>query len=146
MTAETLSIPSAESAPTLHQFDPNELAHLATLTALPSEAERLCSLGRLHVQQKNPERAIERFEAALALAPDNPDCLNDRAIAALMLRDYEDAAHWFEKAVQCAPHNPRLHCNLGNAMRDAGRGEDAMPHFARARTESATARSRTRER
>ncbi|WP_244197662.1 tetratricopeptide repeat protein [Caballeronia ptereochthonis] len=133
MTAETLFIPSAESAPAPHQeFDPSELAYLATLGGLPPDAQLLHSLGRLHVQQKNPKRAIERFEAALALAPDNPDCLNDRAIAALMLRDYEGATHWFRKAVRCAPDNPRLHCNLGNAIREAGRGEDAMPHFARA--------------
>lgn len=135
MTAETLFKPSAETAPASRhhpEFDQVELTYLATLSERPSDAELLHSLGRLHVHQKDPTRAIKRFEAALALAPDNSACLNDRAIAALMLSDYEGATHWFGQAVRCAPDNPRLHCNLGNSMRDAGRREAAIPHFTRA--------------
>ncbi|MFM0321351.1 tetratricopeptide repeat protein [Caballeronia glebae] len=113
-------------------FDDAERAFLASLSEPPRDAELFVALGRLHVQQATPERAIERLDAALALAPDHADCLNERGIAALMLRDLEGAAHYFREAIRCSPGNPRLHCNLGNAMRDAGRREDAIPHFERA--------------
>ncbi|BAN22637.1 tetratricopeptide repeat protein [Caballeronia insecticola] len=135
MTAEILSThpAAAEPAPRSHQeFDEAELAHLAEQAPLSGDADRLCALGRLHLRQHNPTRAIERLDAALALAPDNADLLNDRAIAALMLADYDGAIDRFRHAIRCTPDNARLHCNLGNAMRDAGRREDALPHFARA--------------
>jgi tetratricopeptide (TPR) repeat protein len=100
--------------------------------SVPDTAAAQFALGQKYLHEKDPAHAIECIDAALALEPNRADYWNDRAIAALMLRDLSGAASFFREAVRCAPNNARFHCNLGNVARDAGQRDDAMQHFKRA--------------
>ena len=57
------------------------------------------------------------------------------ALAALTIRrnqDYRTAVSLWEVTVACAPHNVRAHDNLGAALLEAGRAEEAIPHLVQA--------------
>ncbi|KMQ80867.1 TPR domain protein, putative component of TonB system [Candidatus Burkholderia pumila] len=89
-------------------------------------------LGQECLERKDVRRAIEYFDALLALTPEHVNGLNQHAIASPMLSDFEDAARFFALAVDYAPNDARKRCNLDNAMRDANKHADALSHFERA--------------
>ncbi|WP_245254085.1 tetratricopeptide repeat protein [Paraburkholderia sp. LEh10] len=127
--------PAADHALTLHragELEGAENAYLAILDARPCDAGTLYMLGVLYLQRQHIDRAIERFDAALSLAPNHADCLNDRGIAALACADNEGAERFFRRAVACAPHDTLAHCNLGNALRRIDRREEALLSYQQA--------------
>ena len=78
------------------------------------------------------------YRRVLALDPDNLNALQllgllvharDRSPAALEL--LEHAAAVADRRGDCSPHYAVLHNNLGNALRDAGRGAEAAAHYRR---------------
>jgi serine/threonine protein kinase/Flp pilus assembly protein TadD len=69
----------------------------------------------LHHAGKNGE-AIRYYTAALALRPDNPGVLLNRAIAQMGAGELKEAAADFQRAIALAPQYAHAHYGLGNAL------------------------------
>lgn len=71
---------------------------------------------------------VRLLEEALVLAPDNPQLLNARGMAALADEEFEVARHRFTSAATQDPKEPALWMNLATAYR--GLGDDANEEIA----------------
>jgi hypothetical protein len=59
------------------------------------------------------EEAEHRFRDALALTPSASSIYNNIGVSYLRRYKFDEAATWFEKAVQASPYDPQLLGNLG---------------------------------
>lgn len=79
------------------------------------------------------DEALSRYRAALDRRPDYADALLN--LGGLLLGTYyqvEQAQQCFERAIALDPANPTGHYGLGNALRAAGRLEEALQRYQRA--------------
>lgn len=85
------------------------------------------NLGMLERQAGHVERAIEHYEAAIAVDPSDPILLNNYAYA---LRQnparQREALALLRQAVALRPKMPDLHYTLANALLDAGEEDEAI--------------------
>ena len=77
------------------------------------------------------ERAIEHFQAGLALDPDDPRMNSSIGEALLRSRDYEQAIPHLERACRLQPKVPQARALYARALKQAGRYEDAAREFRR---------------
>lgn len=69
--------------------------------------------------------AVEAYETARAQRPDDPDILNNLALALMAAGRMDDAAHHLRNALALQPDHPDVLLNLGNLHRMAGGSEAA---------------------
>lgn len=77
------------------------------LASIPYEKQiylDFLTLGRLYVKQKKYENAVESFNKALVLAPENPDIYREIADAYGLLDNYENAVKNYEKYFELNPN------------------------------------------
>jgi 2-polyprenyl-3-methyl-5-hydroxy-6-metoxy-1,4-benzoquinol methylase/Tfp pilus assembly protein PilF len=103
----------------------------AVLAAEPTHLQALTLSGALaHMAGRNA-KAIDLFGRALAIAED-PNLHYNIALAKWGLGERVAAvAHW-QRAIALHPNFAQAHMNLGNALREAGRIEEALPHLRQA--------------
>jgi tetratricopeptide (TPR) repeat protein len=70
-------------------------------------------LGNAYYDGDQPQQAIEAYDRALALAPDDADILNDQGAMYRQLGDFTRALANFEKALKIAPYNLESLYNVG---------------------------------
>jgi membrane associated rhomboid family serine protease/Flp pilus assembly protein TadD len=80
------------------------------------------------VMDKQPD-AINAYQKALAVAPNQPEILGALGFAQLKAGQNAQAVTTLEKAVKLQPNNPDLHLILGNAYLAVGRQDDAQEQF-----------------
>jgi hypothetical protein len=85
----------------------------------------------LHTQGLHLE-ALEKFQAALALEPDNPVILNNRGVCHLSLNLFEDAIQSYKLATTFDPRYVDAHNNLGNALVKLFQHEEALISYDQA--------------
>jgi hypothetical protein len=85
----------------------------------------------LHTQGLHLE-ALEKFQAALALEPDNPVILNNRGVCYLSLNLFEDAIQSYKLATTFDPRYVEAHNNLGNALVKLFQHEEALISYDQA--------------
>jgi tetratricopeptide (TPR) repeat protein len=90
--------------------------------ALHNLAATLCAIGRY-------PQAIERYRAALLLAPSLPDAHYSLGLALDQAGGFDEAVSEFQKALQLGPDDPEVRTNLGIALANAGRLADSIPQF-----------------
>lgn len=73
----------------------------------PQHAEALHLLGVIEAQKGNPALAVERIQASLVVAPDNPTALYNLGNALLALNQAEEALAHFDAALQLKPQYPQ---------------------------------------
>lgn len=100
-------------------------------TAHP-EAMRL--LGILRRMQGRNDEAVELFERALALWPDDAQCLGDLAGARIARGDREGAIADWRRATAIAPNQAMHWFNLGRNLQLLGESEEALAALERAAT------------
>ena len=81
-----------------------------------------------------PRRAEQGLTQALALSPDNPDLLVERAAAAIALESYAEAAADLTIALRDDPRRVEALVMRGTALRHLGRLDAARDDIARALT------------
>ncbi|MCI0358870.1 MAG: protein kinase [Planctomycetaceae bacterium] len=86
-------------------------------------------LGMTLLRAKQPAEAIRYFTASLALRPNNPGALVNRATALKGAGELEPAAVDLRQAIKKAPAYATAHYNLGNTLRDMGQSEEAIAAF-----------------
>jgi tetratricopeptide (TPR) repeat protein len=77
------------------------------------------------------EEALNEYNAALALRPDDPDTLNNRGNVLDDLERYEEALADYNRSLKQRPDHPNTLNNRGAALGDLGRYEDALADFNR---------------
>ena len=89
------------------------------------EGLRLYELGRY-------EEAIEEFDKAIELDPNDPDYHYYKGIALYELHKYEEAIEEFDKAIELDPNDPVYHYNKGLALGELHKYEEAIKEFDKA--------------
>jgi hypothetical protein len=85
----------------------------------------------LHSQSLHLE-ALEKFQAALALDPDNPVILNNRGVCYFSLDLFEEAINSYNKAIALKPRYVEANNNLGNALVKLFQHEEALKSYDQA--------------
>jgi protein O-mannosyl-transferase len=94
------------------------------------------NLGLTLKAQGNWDEAIQHYERALQLKPDNADVLNNLGVALATQGKLDEATIYFQKALQSHPDDPEIRNNLGRAYGDyakklaqMGRNDEAIVQF-----------------
>jgi tetratricopeptide (TPR) repeat protein len=98
----------------------------------PNNRQAWVQLGHSYFDSKNPMKAIEAYEKALAIDGNDPDVLTDQAIMYRQLGWYEKAIKTFQQANKLNPKHANSIFNMGIVyMQDLGENEKAKEVFHR---------------
>ncbi len=115
----------ARKARTVGQGRPSAHRPGAGVPALQQRATQLYQSGRL-------ADALEACHEILALEPGRPDVLGFAGMIALKRGDYDAAVEFYSAAVARRPDYAEAHFNLGNALKQLKRLEEAAAAYERA--------------
>lgn len=69
------------------------------------EIEDLILQGNKMIRESKFEQALELFEQALSVHPDNPDLWNGKGVALRSIGRYEEAVECFDRSLQIEPRD-----------------------------------------
>jgi len=95
-------------------------------------AEKAYDDGAAYLRLKSMTKALDAFDRALALNPDNADALNGKGVVMTTKRDYDQAVQFYRKAIDADPRNAGFHSNLAIAYHLQGKKDDAVREYRRA--------------
>ncbi len=88
-------------------------------------------LGTVQQSRGDMTAALENYRKANAISPDASAYSNIGTIL-YWQGDYAKAAEAYEHAIRLSPNQPRLHGNLGDALQELGRRDEALRSYRRA--------------
>jgi tetratricopeptide (TPR) repeat protein len=118
----------------LQEFKEAETALREYLAKNPNSADALYLLGFVLHRESRPEDSLAIYTKAAAITPPGGDDLKIVALNYVLLKDYADATHWLERAVQMDPKNKDAWYYLGRAYYT-----QSLPQKARKAFETALA-------
>jgi protein O-mannosyl-transferase len=86
------------------------------------------ALGNTFLGLGQIDKAVEQFEAAIAIEPGYAMAHYNLGVALASLGRLDEAMEQYRKTVQLQPNNPAAHNNLGNALLIRGQIETGMLH------------------
>lgn len=99
---------------------------------LDPEWDHLCRrLAVLYDQRGFDDRARTAYEQAVAIAPKDPDLLNDVGVFFLHREKWPTAESWFRRALEAKPDHARATNNLAMTLAMQGRLQESYEVFAR---------------
>ena len=98
----------------------------------PQVPQAWINLGQSLYMLKRHEEALDSFDKALALAPDDVDTLDHHANVLLSLRPPREALAEFQQVLARAPNHVDARVNCGIAQAALGMPEQALAEFDRA--------------
>jgi tetratricopeptide (TPR) repeat protein len=108
----------------------------------PDYVEARTDLGVVYAKTGRPEEALDQYERALALEPNLPALLSNKAAALVMLSRWEEAEQAARRALQLDPKSIDADYMLGIAMVKQERiTPETAAHLAIAATKYARARA-----
>lgn len=102
------------------------------LNDFPDLAAARVLLGTVYGRQNRHSDAIESFETAISLEPQNAEALNNLAVIYRQIGRTDDALEHVNKALAQEPDNPEILYNLGNIQKDLGNSREAIEAYERA--------------
>jgi Flp pilus assembly protein TadD len=99
------------------------------LELAPDHATATHRLALLHDRQGNQQQAEEYFAACQRLTPDDPNLLADLGYRAYLREDWPVAEQYFQRGLELAPKNARLHNNCGLLLARLERYPEALEEF-----------------
>jgi Tfp pilus assembly protein PilF len=96
------------------------------------QAQAVFEQGRIALQNGDRPLAIQQFEAALAIYPQNYDATHFLGIAYAQTGQPQRAVSYFKQALKLIPNSTSAHNNLGLALDDLQQYEIAIASFDRA--------------
>ena len=98
----------------------------------PDNRQAWVQLGHSYFDSKNPMKAIDAYDKALAIDGNDPDVLTDQAIMFRQLGWYEKSIETFQQANELNPKHANSLFNMGLVyMQDLGENESAKEAFNR---------------
>ena len=82
-----------------------------------------------HQQANQLDAATAGFQAILAEHPRQADALHGLGMISAQKRDFHQAVHYLQDAIQVAPETPAFHNNLANAYKATGKIDEAFMHY-----------------
>jgi tetratricopeptide (TPR) repeat protein len=111
----------------------DDLPRLRCVLIALADAEGLFALGNTYVVSlENYPSALEVYEQALQLRPDDPDSWHNKGVALGELGQYQEALAAFEQASQLRPDDPATWYNKGVALVKLGQNQKALAAFEQA--------------
>lgn len=105
---------------------------LESLDLVPELVESWVFLGLAYREGRMWEGTADALAQALRIRPSDAEVLSERALALLALERTGEAVEHARLAVQIAPGEAAMHCNLGLVQMEAGDHDAAREAFARA--------------
>jgi protein O-mannosyl-transferase len=96
------------------------------------DSQTCLAMGMAYVRMNEPQPAMDSFQHAIDLYPNNPEANFDYANLLDSLDRNEQALAEYEKAIQLNPAFAAALCNEGNLLRKMGRPTDAADRYHRA--------------
>ena len=87
-------------------------------------------LGRAYIGMGEPEKAMEQYQAALKLDPDNRLANLSYGGALVAVGKQREATNYFARVLRSDPNYGEAHENMGLALLDLGELDGAISHFA----------------
>lgn len=106
-----------------------ELSMAASLDPKSAEAKNL--LGIAYEGKGLRARALESFKAAVEMAKDNAEYLNNYGFLLFKNKDFNEATKYLKRAVKISPNDARIWNNLAYAQCERGKFDDAFQSFVR---------------
>jgi tetratricopeptide (TPR) repeat protein len=132
-------VPRGAVSPDAPKLPAEQIAQLVALlegsTRLPATvltADDYLTRGDAYYEAGDYQQALDAYNRALELRPDDPDTLNNRGNALGKLERHEQALKDYNRALELEPHDPDTLSNHGAALANVGRHEDALKDFNRA--------------
>ena len=125
----------SQQAALLHRSGKLEEAERLYLAALAANAQNVTALhflGVLRAQQGRMTEALEKIDAALALAPDDAEMHLNRANVLKSMGQAEDALAGYDQALALKPGWAQAENNRGTVLKALGRFEEALAAYDRA--------------
>lgn len=104
-----------------------------TLKADARHVGALHMLGVIGLRRRQPAAALEAFDRLLKLQPDNPELLNNRAMALYDVGRHDDALKSFDRALALRPRYPEALNNRAGMLYAMRRAADAAATYVRLR-------------
>lgn len=92
----------------------------------PSDAQEHYTYGKVYFYRGEPEKALEEFQAALEIDPENPALLRCAGESLIELNKYEQAMEYLGKGLRLSPEFADLHYFMGCAFIALGKKESAI--------------------
>jgi predicted O-linked N-acetylglucosamine transferase (SPINDLY family) len=96
------------------------------------QAQQAYQLANALAAQGKLDQAVDYYERALVLGPDNADAHNNLGLVLAAQGKLDQAVAHFERALALDPDYTEVHNYLGNALGMQGRTDQAVAHFERA--------------
>ncbi len=96
------------------------------------QAQAVFEQGRIALQNGDHPLAVQKFEAALGIYPQNFDATHFLGIALAQMRQPQRAVSYFKQSLKLLPNSISAHNNLGLALDDLQDYEAAIASFDRA--------------
>ncbi|HNX77636.1 MAG TPA: FkbM family methyltransferase [Candidatus Rifleibacterium sp.] len=106
-----------------------EAIFLEILASSPNDVASLFSLGGIEHNRKNPEKALQFLERAVALNPTFPPLWYNLAIVLQSLKNFDKALESYDKALQLDPGNLEVMTNRGGLLAEMKRHKDALLNY-----------------
>ena len=87
------------------------------------------SIQRLKEQEKKYDEALPKFQAAVALKPNDPVLLNNLGFIYFMMGRYDDALNYLQKTLAVDPRRKEAHENIADTYMKPGRKAEARQHY-----------------
>ena len=88
----------------------------------------------MHQAQNNQDKALEAFEDALEMEPENPEVLNNLAITYQSMGENTKAAKYLNKVLDINPNQSEVYLNLGNLLLSLNNFNEAVTIYRMALT------------
>jgi len=106
-----------------------ELSMAASLDPKSAEAKNL--LGIAYEGKGLRGRALESFKAAVEIAKDNAEYLNNYGFLLFKNKDFNDATKYLKRAAKISPNDRRIWNNLAYVQCERGKFDEAFQSFVR---------------
>ncbi|MBI1928974.1 VCBS repeat-containing protein, partial [Candidatus Poribacteria bacterium] len=97
-----------------------------------TEALRHQNLGLAYLEESQPSKAVEEFQALVNLVPDEPIGYGNLAVAYLRLKRGEEAEQWVKRGIEVNPMNSKLHLILSEVYQWGGKAEEGVAQIQEA--------------
>ena len=118
----------------LQQSIQSETVKLAAVTRSdakpkPVRAYDLDRQGQQLYREKKYDLALQKFQAAVALKPNDPVLINNLGYIYYAMDRYDESLTWLQKTLAIDPKRKEAHLNLGDLYLKMGRKGEAKQHY-----------------